>query len=153
MAARHHVPILVQHLGLDEIGQQILLRTRRVIECWVLPRFTNLYRQLSHIAHLHGQVGHLTRATAVYAALLNGAAAFWNSQGGQRFERHVETHDLAPQGGNCVVSLTLNSAGYIAAMNLSKCATKAQAAALARLGAALPFPSSSTVSREVSLRL
>jgi hypothetical protein len=71
----------------------------------------------------------------------------------QRFERHVETHDLAPQGGNCVVSLTLNSAGYIAAMNLSKCATKAQASALARLGAALPFPSSTTVSRDVSLRL
>ena len=71
----------------------------------------------------------------------------------QRFERHVATHDLAPQGGNCVVSMTLNSAGYIAAINLSKCATKAQASALTRLSAALPFPSSSTVSRDVSLRL
>jgi hypothetical protein len=71
----------------------------------------------------------------------------------QRLERHVDTHDLAPQGSNCVVSFTLNGAGYIATMNLSKCAAKDQASALARLGAALPFPSSSTVSRDVSLRL
>lgn len=71
----------------------------------------------------------------------------------QRVERHIETHDLTPQGGNCVVSLTLNAAGYVAAINLSKCGSKDQASALARLGAALPFPVSSTVSREVSIRL
>ncbi|HLF11342.1 MAG TPA: hypothetical protein VJA26_09005 [Gammaproteobacteria bacterium] len=70
----------------------------------------------------------------------------------QRFERHVETHDLTPQG-NCVVSFTLTSAGYIAAMNLSKCAAKDQASALTRLAAALPFPTSATVSREITLRL
>jgi hypothetical protein len=69
-----------------------------------------------------------------------------------RFERHVETHDLTPQG-NCVVSFTLNSAGYIATMNLSKCPARDQANALTRLGAALPFPVSSTVSRDISLRL
>ena len=71
----------------------------------------------------------------------------------QRLERHVETHDLAPQGNNCVVSFTLNGAGYIATMNLGKCAAKDQASALMRLGAALPFPASSTVSRDVSFRL
>ena len=71
----------------------------------------------------------------------------------QRMERHVETHDLAPQGSNCVVSFTLTAAGYIATLNLSKCTAKDQASALARLGAALPFPSSSTVSRDISLRL
>jgi hypothetical protein len=70
-----------------------------------------------------------------------------------RFERHVATHDLAPQGSNCVVSFALNGAGYITTLNLSKCAGKDQASALTRLGAALPFPTSSTVSREVSLRL
>jgi hypothetical protein len=75
------------------------------------------------------------------------------SQDMERFERHVETHDLLPQSGRCVVGLTINSAGYIVAMNLSKCATKDQPSALARLGAALPFPVSSTVSREVSIRL
>lgn len=71
----------------------------------------------------------------------------------QRVERHIETHDLMPQGGKCVVSFTLNSAGYIATINLSKCGAKDQASALTRLGAALPFPVSSTVSREVSIRL
>jgi hypothetical protein len=71
----------------------------------------------------------------------------------ERFERHVEAHDLLPESGRCVVGLTLNGAGYIVAMDLSKCATKDQASALARLGAALPFPVSSTVSRVVSIRL
>ena len=69
-----------------------------------------------------------------------------------RFERHVETHDLTPQG-NCVVSFTLTSAGYIATLNLSKCAAKDQASALTRLAAALPFPTSATVSRDITLRL
>lgn len=70
----------------------------------------------------------------------------------QRFERHVETHDLAPRG-NCVVSFTLTNAGYIAALNLSKCAAKDQSGALSRLSAALPFPASSTVGRDITLRL
>jgi hypothetical protein len=69
-----------------------------------------------------------------------------------RFERHVGVHDLTPQG-NCVVSFSLNTAGYIATLNLTKCPAKDQASALTRLGAALPFPVSSTVSRDVSLRL
>jgi hypothetical protein len=86
-------------------------------------------------------------------ALVAGTVAAQTNQDLERFERHVATHDLAPQGGRCVVGLTLNGAGYIVAMDLSKCATKDQASALARLGAALPFPVSSTVSREVSLRL
>ena len=70
-----------------------------------------------------------------------------------RFERHVKSHDLAPQGGNCVVSFTLTGAGYIATMNLSKCAVKDQAGALTRLAAALPFPVSSTVTRDITIRL
>jgi hypothetical protein len=89
------------------------------------------------------------------AALAVTAATAGHAQTEQdvlRFERHVETHDLTPQG-NCVVNFSLTTAGYIATMNLSKCPAKSQGSALTRLGAALPFPVSSTVSREVSLRL
>jgi hypothetical protein len=86
-------------------------------------------------------------------ALAAAAGHAQTSQDLERFERHVETHDLQPQSGRCVVGLTLNAAGYIVALDLSKCATKDQASALARLGAALPFPVSSTVNRQVSLRL
>jgi hypothetical protein len=86
-------------------------------------------------------------------ALVVAAVHAQTGQDMERFERHVETHDLLPQSGRCVVGLTLNGAGYIVALDLSKCATKDQASALARLGAALPFPVSSTVSREVSIRL
>jgi len=70
-----------------------------------------------------------------------------------RVERHVESHDLTPQGSNCVVSFTLTNAGYIATMDVSKCAARDQASALTRLAAALPFPASSTVSRAITLRL
>lgn len=86
------------------------------------------------------------------AAMAGAAVHAQTDQDIARFERHVETHDLTPQS-NCVVSFTLNTAGYIAAMNLSKCPAKDQGNALARLGAALPFPTSSTLSRDVSLRL
>ena len=93
-------------------------------------------------------------AFAVFGILITATAVqAQTAQDVQRVERHIETHDLTPQGGNCVVTFTLNAAGYIAAINLSKCGTKDQANALARLGAALPFPVSSTVSREVSIRL
>jgi hypothetical protein len=71
----------------------------------------------------------------------------------RRFERHVEAHDLTAQGGNCVVSFTLTNSGYIAALDLSKCAAKDQAGALTRLAAALPFPVSSTVGRDITMRL
>jgi len=86
------------------------------------------------------------------AAIVAAAAQAQTEQDVQRLDRHVQTHDLAPQG-NCVVTFTLNGAGYIATLDLSKCAAKNQANALTRLGAALPFPVSSTVSRNVSLRL
>ncbi len=93
-------------------------------------------------------------ALAVFGiAITASAVRAQTAQDLQRVERHIETHDLTPQGGNCVVSFTLNAAGYIAAIDLTKCGTKDQAGALARLGAALPFPVSSTVSREVSIRL
>jgi hypothetical protein len=86
------------------------------------------------------------------AALASTAGHAQTEQDVLRFERHVETHDLTPQG-NCVVSFSITTAGYIATMNLSKCPAKDQRSALTRLGAALPFPASSTVSRDVSLRL
>jgi hypothetical protein len=89
------------------------------------------------------------------AALAVTVAAAGHAQTEQdllRFERHVDAHDLTPQG-NCVVSFSLTTAGYIATINLSKCPAKDQGSALTRLGAALPFPVSSTVSRDVALRL
>ena len=88
-------------------------------------------------------------AVLVFAA---AAALAQTEQDVQRLERHLDAHGLTPQG-NCVVSFTLTGAGYIATLDLSKCPGAAQESALARLAAALPFPSSSTVGREVSLRL
>lgn len=87
-----------------------------------------------------------------FAALATATAQAQTEQDIQRVERHVESHDLAPRG-NCVVSFTLTNSGYIAAMNMSKCAAKDQAGALTRLSAALPFPASSTMSRDITLRL
>ena len=89
----------------------------------------------------------------VLAAFAATAAQAQTEQDVQRFERHVNTHDLTSSAGNCVVGLTLNQAGYIAAIDLSKCAGKDQVSALLRLSAALPFPTSTTVRREVALRL
>src|SRR6188768_2701726 len=54
-----------------------------------VPRRSNLHRQVTHAAHLHGEVRDLTLAAAVHTALLNGATAFGDIQTRQRRERHV----------------------------------------------------------------